>query len=117
MEKVFWLMYLADLVGNVAVVGVIAAIAAVASVVILGIGVASEAIDRDGCLSAFRVLKWLAIPIAIAAVLPSHKTVQLMAVASASDAVASTQLGQKGVEAINAVLDRVIKESKKEPGK
>jgi len=117
MEQVFWLMYLADLSGSVAAVGIGAVMAAIVSMVFMTIMAVYDDVETGGYARAFRVLRWLLIPITIAVLLPSKQTIQLLAVVSASDAVASTQLGQKGVEAINAVLDRVIKESKKEAGK
>jgi uncharacterized integral membrane protein len=78
--------------------------------VLVALITAAERKDVKGVLSYG---KWLAIPFAIAVILPNASTVKLMAVASAADAASKTQLGARGLEAVDALLDKVIKEAKK----
>lgn len=112
MEKVFWLMWLADVVGSITVIGFVALIA-------LGFGFAGifivAGLDDGGKPfgRAWKVGRWLLIPMLLGAVAPNTKTIQVLAVASAADAAVNTQLGAKSLEALNAVLDRVIETSKK----
>lgn len=112
MEKVFWLMWLADVSGSISVIGVMSLIA-----LAIGLGgvVVIAGLDDGGqpFARAWKVGRWLLIPAAVALVTPSSKTIQVLAVASAADAAATTPLGAKSIEALDAVLDRVISESKK----
>ena len=107
MEKVFLLMWLADISGSISVVGIFSCIvAAVLTICAVAEDVASaRRIVRYGC--------WLLIPIGVAVVMPSQKTIQLLAVSSAAEAAVNTQLGAKGIQALNAILDQVIDKTKK----
>lgn len=115
MEKVFWLMYLADVVSNisamVAIAFVLACVAALFMVLDRGYK------DEHKWLSFSKHLRWLAIPVVLAVILPSSTTLRLLAVGAAGEAATSTQLGQKGLEALNAVLDQVITKAKKDVSK
>lgn len=112
MEKVFWLMWLADVVGSISVIGFVALIA-------LGLGFGGifivAGLDDGGKPfgRAWKVGRWLLIPMVLGALTPNTNTIRVLAVASAADAAANTQLGAKGLEALNAVLDRVIAETSK----
>lgn len=111
MEKVFWLMWFADVVGNI---GLIACVALLGAVITIGFAAMCEAFEDDGAAKRFYgVLRWLAIPVIAGMLLPSSTTIKLMALSSAGEVATETQLGKKGVEALNAVLDKVISESKK----
>lgn len=111
MEKVFWLMWLADVVGNIGLVAVFALIVVGGTIGLAALLSAAE--EWDDVKRLFRVLRWLAIPVIIGMLLPSSSTLKLMALSSAGEVATETQLGKKGVEALNAVLDKVISESKK----
>ncbi len=113
MEKVFWLMWLSDVAGSISMIGTISLIALISCAAFLLIIAGLDADEWAAHARSFRVGWWLIIPIAIACVVPSKQTIQVLAVASATEAAASTQLGAKGLEALNAVLDKVVKEAKK----
>lgn len=111
MEKVFLLMWFADVVGNI---GLIACVALLAAAATTGFAALMEAFDeKEGAKRLFGVLRWLAIPVILGALLPSSSTLKLMALSSAGQVATETKLGKKGVEALDAVLDKVISESKK----
>lgn len=112
MEKVFWLMWLADIVGSVSAIGVAALIFAGVGFVILAIIAAAER-ETELLARGFKVMRWLLLPIAVAMLTPSTKTIHILAVASAADAAATTELGAKSLQALNAVLDKVIEAAKK----
>ncbi len=112
MEKVFWLMWMSDVVGSIGVIGAVALVVFGLTFVAIGFIAGLE----DGAEMAprtWRYTRWLLIPIAIASVTPNSKTIQLLAVTAAADAAANTLIGAKGLEALNAILDRVIAEAKK----
>ena len=115
MEKVIWLMYLADLCDGVSLIGFFALIAfsGAASFVVVGGAFGDEDVRRQ----LWRHSRWLLIPVVIAAFCPNAKTVRLLAAVSAGEAAVSTTLGAKGLEAVNAVLDRVIETAKKDATK
>lgn len=113
MEKVFWLMWLADIAGSIGVIGVTSLIALGLTVLCLVLVSAAQE-DGDIFLRGVKAARWLLIPVAIASLMPSSKTIHILAVASAADAAASTQLGAKSIEALNAVLDKVIDKAKKD---
>ena len=116
MEKIFALMWLADLMGSIGVIGALSAVALTVAAVIVLI---TFAVTEDGerapvsVKRTWPVAKWLCLIVAIAVVTPERRTVQLLAVSSAAEAAVTTQLGAKSIEALNAVLDRVINEAKK----
>lgn len=112
MEKVFWLMWLADIVGGISVVGIVALIFAGIGVTALVIMAAVES-EPEFVLRGLSVVRWLLLPVAIAMLTPSAKTIHILAVASAADAAATTELGAKSLQALNAVLDKVIETAKK----
>lgn len=109
MEKVFWLMWLADIVGSIGIVAFICLIAAFILVIMSWMG---EVTEKENLAITFKYMRWLAFPVILSVMLPSSKTIQVLAIASATDAAASTALGQKGLEALNAVLDGIINEKK-----
>jgi hypothetical protein len=112
MTQVFWLMWLSDVVGNVGFVGG-AAVLVCGFALLFALIAALVTEDREPINLYFKYAKWALIPIAIACIVPDKSTIRVMAVASAADAASKTQLGAKGLEAIDALLDRVITEAKK----
>jgi len=110
MEKVFWLMWLADLSASVGVVGLCALVAAL---ITTGAAAILEVFDeKDGAKRFFRVIRWLAAPVVLSMLFPSSNTIRLIALSSAGEAATETQIGKKGAEALNAVLDKIISETK-----
>jgi heme/copper-type cytochrome/quinol oxidase subunit 3 len=109
MTQVFWLMWLSDVVGGLGI-GCWLAVAIGAFAIMFGLLFC--AMENKSVAKPLSYLKWLAIPFAVAVILPNASTVKLMAVASAADAASKTEIGAKGLEAINALLDRVITEAK-----
>ena len=107
MAKVFWLMWLSDVVGSIGFIGAIAAILLGLSLVFAGVISACDE-KGDALLVWAKASKWLWPVVFVAAIIPGQKTVQLLAITSASEAAASTQLGKKGIEALNTILDGVI---------
>lgn len=61
--------------------------------------------------------KWCAIMFlvffSISIILPNKATMNMIVAASATEALASTELGQKGVTAINVILDDIINRKEK----
>lgn len=57
-------------------------------------------------------LKFALVPIIFAVILPSKTTIQLIAIGKASEVALNTKLGSKGLEAIDAIFDSIIKEKK-----
>lgn len=111
MEKVFWLMWMADVVDGVGFIGLICGFALACSMGFCFVSVGFE--DREIYGRVWRSARWLLIPVVVAVLTPSAKTIRVLAVASAADAAVNTALGAKGVEALNAVLDKVIDSTKK----
>lgn len=112
MEKVFWLMWLSDIAGSIGIVGVACLIVLGLCIVAMTFLVAADD-DPGAYRRGMRVAWWVAVPLAVACVTPNPRTIQILAVTSAAEAAASTKLGAKSLEAIDALLDKVIKESKK----
>lgn len=110
MEQVFWLMWLSDVVGSLGVFGVACLIALAFGMlaIVVVVGVCDEESPLPGMGRAMKIGRWMLVPVAVAIFAPSQKTIQILAVSSAADAAASTKLGQKGLQALDAVLDRVI---------
>jgi hypothetical protein len=109
MTQVFWLMWLSDVVGSLGI----------ACWLVFGVGLMAVMLallvfgmENRPASGPLGYLKWLAIPFAVAVILPKPSTVKLMAVTAAADAASKTQLGAKAMEAIDALLDRVITEAK-----
>jgi hypothetical protein len=109
MTQVFWLMWLSDVVGGLGF----------ACWLVSGVGLTAvmfamlfSGMDDRPVSGPLGYLRWLAIPFAVAVILPKPSTVKLMAVTAAADAASKTQLGAKAMEAIDALLDRVITEAK-----
>lgn len=115
MEKVFWLMYLADVVGNISVLAGTALAITLMGAVFLALNIAFD--EPCAYTKYAKCFRWVAIPVALAVLLPAPTTLRLLAVGAASEAATSTQLGQKGLEALNAVLDQVITKAKKDVSK
>ena len=113
MENVFLLMWLADFLGSISFVGVMATIFFCIAVGIYAIAHGLDEVKKGGSAAMFfRTSKWLLIPIAIAMVTPSKTTIQIIAASKATQAAANTQIGEKGLKAIESVLDKIIESNK-----
>jgi hypothetical protein len=112
MDKVFYLMWLSDVAKFIWLVGIASAISAAIGIAFLAL-IASAEEGMGLVVRGARVLKWLMVPIVIACVTPSSTSIQILAVASAVEAAASTKMGTKSIEAVGALLEKVIKEAKK----
>lgn len=111
MEKVFWLMWLADLCGNIGVVGWMSVFAI--CIIMGGGALAAADLEDSGVLRRCAgYAKWFLIPLMVAIFAPAPRTVHVLAVSSAAEAAANTKLGGKTLEAMEAVLDKVIAASK-----
>jgi hypothetical protein len=112
MDNLFYILWLADFVGNVGIVGISICLA-----IVIGGAIAMFAIliDDDCCLkiSRFKTPTIILVSVLTVCVLmPSRTTIQLLAVSEASKQAAQSQIGAKVIEAIDAVLNRVIKDKK-----
>ena len=111
MEKVFLLMWLGDVVGNISLLAGLITLMTIGGLVLSVIALGFE--ERGSYSKMLKAGWWLAIPVVVALILPTQTTIRVLALASAGEAATETSIGKKGVEALNAVLDKVIKESKK----
>lgn len=112
MEKVFLLMWLSDVVGSIGYVGMIATVLLGVSLLVIGIAGAAGG-EPEFLLYWVKGSKWLFVIVFVAVIVPSQRSVQLMALSSASEGVVSTAIGAKGIQALNSVLDRIIQENTK----
>ena len=114
MENVFLLMWLADFVGSISFIGTIATMFFCIAVGIYAIAHGLDEVNKGGSAAMFfRTSKWLLIPMAIATVTPSKTTIQIIAASKATQVAASTQIGEKGLKAIESVLDKIVESNKK----
>jgi hypothetical protein len=112
MEKIFWLMWLADIVGSIGVVGAICAIGFVLAFGFISF-ISSIDNDKEMFKRGWARMKWLLIPVIVATLLPSSKTIHVLVAASAVEVAASTTIGTKSLKAIETVLDGIIANSSK----
>lgn len=112
METVFWLMWLADIAGNIGVVGWIFAILFALFWLMVGVMLAND-VEAEDSKKMFAHTRWLLLPLVVAMFFPSQGTIRLLAATKAAGVAADTQLGKKGLDAANAVLDRIIGEAQK----
>ncbi|WP_261531698.1 hypothetical protein [Burkholderia multivorans] len=63
-------------------------------------------------MNAWKFCRWLLIPIAVAALFPNQRTIYALVIADAGEQVADTQLGQKAMRALDAILDQINKTAK-----
>lgn len=112
MTNVIMLMWLAGFVSQLSVLFfMLGALAAVVSLGLLIDGMV-ESIKKEVTYG-----KWCAIIalvlFSISITLPNKATMNMIVAASATEAVASTELGQKGIAAMNVILDDIIKDKGK----
>lgn len=121
MNNVILFMWLGDVSGNmqhaIAVIAGVWLAASVMAFLAMGIGVNEGNIKPETMKTYAKRWVWtiplVALLVLAGGILPNKDTMRLAAALSAGKAVAETQLGQKAAEAANAVLDRIIVESKK----
>lgn len=110
MTKVLFLMWLADIASVIAAAGIICTAG-------LMLGVITVVVPADEDVSRFfrntKVLRWLTVVVVVAALTPSASTIRLAAAAVAVDVAASTALGTKAAETLEAVLSKIKTEASK----
>ncbi|MBA3773861.1 MAG: hypothetical protein H0X13_15625 [Ramlibacter sp.] len=109
MKTIFLLMWLADIAGSIGVIGAVSAIVFISGAVLAGLLEASEVSVWS---RYWKFARWLLLPVVIATALPDTKTIRILAVAHAAEMAANTTLGAKAIEALDAVLARVIVDAK-----
>jgi len=118
MTKVILLMWLADIASSISFIGALS--------LILATGVAAFGIIRHAInasvgeetepgyyTAAWKMVRWLLIPGAIALIAPSANTVRLAAAGVAVHEVAQTEPAKKALEAFNATMDKIVKDATK----
>jgi hypothetical protein len=112
MENVLLILWLSDLATALAVLGYIASTILMCALVFCA---TVDVLDREGTyvLGLRRAILWLS-PFVLAAVLvPSASTIRVLSATAATQAVLDPKLTPKSLEALTAVLDKVISDSKK----
>lgn len=118
MNEIFLLLWLADFVGSIGVVGTILAIGLCAGLIIcLLVFVFGDDNEIGPTKKFIHYAKWWLLPVAIAVIMPSPTTVKALVVIRAGEYAIASPLGEKSIKALDAVLDRVISESKKSGSK
>lgn len=113
MEQVFWLMWASDVIGQVKFIAWIFVVVFAILWAIYSLCVCADDIEPPEATKLFKYSKWLLLPVFVCAFTPSQMTIQIMAATKATESAADTQIGKKGLEAVSAVLDRIIGEAKK----
>ncbi|MDN7448002.1 hypothetical protein QZM03_11680 [Burkholderia multivorans] len=108
MTKLFLLMWLADVAKSIAVIGTVCLLAFFIGLIF---GKLVEVVEGRK-MNAWKFCRWLLIPIAVAALFPNQRTIYALVVADAGEQVADTQLGQKAMRALDAILDQITKKAK-----
>lgn len=112
MTELFVLMWLGDITSAVSVASAILLMATTVLGGVLAIISLAES-DSSTLKPLIRWCKYVVPLIILGGMTPSKSTVQLLAATQAVKLAADTNLGQKGITAIEAVLDKVIADSKK----
>lgn len=112
MTEVFFLMWLADVVGSLATICSLSAVGLLCAGAFVALDRSLDAEELSNSKYARSVVVAIVVLTAISVLTPSRSTIQIAAAASATQAAASTDVGKKGLEAVNAVLDGIIKKSK-----
>ena len=112
MTKIFLLMWLSDIASAITVLGAIATVTLVIGLLIATVWSVMDH-ETDMLKAWFKALAYLGPIVLVCGLVPAQSTIRLLAVAEATEVAANTQLGAKSLDALNAVLDKVIKESKK----
>lgn len=111
MENVFFLMWLADVIGAVGFVAVIATCAVSVCCGVL-VFMAANGDENISFSRAAVILRWLTPVVLMGVFLPGKSTIQLMVVAQAANVAADSRLGTKAIEAFESVLNNVISAAK-----
>lgn len=120
MNEVFALMWLGDVVGSISFIGGAALagiiIGAVFFSIACGVYAATEEEDvMPKWLAGIKsLITWLCVPVILATVMPGKQTIHLMAAAKAGEQLMATKTGGKAIEALNAVLDKIVSTAKKQ---
>lgn len=110
MTEYIALLWLSDVVGSVAMLGLICVCAMIVGAILVGIE--SDAREKNLFPQCKTALVSLAVVVAIAGATPSKNTVYAIIAMKAGKDISQTEIGTKAHEALNAVLDKVIKEAK-----
>lgn len=106
MANAIWLMYLADVVGSLAVVGGLGVFVALGYAAIARL---STAIDDEPCPPSVKPALIIAAVLAGAvSLIPSKTTIYAVAAVSVGEQALNTPTGDKAMRALNAWLDRQI---------
>ena len=119
MNELSWLIYAADVVGNLRWLAGSALIATIPISIAGGLvwlmchdGYSSDETGERADRIALRVAKalfpWLVVAVIITAVVPSRSTIYAIAASEMGERVIESETGSKAVEALNAWLDRQI---------
>lgn len=115
MEQIFLLLWLADLVGNIAIVGWGAVFGLALGLIfaVLLLTMTDETREIPNRLARMRpYFMAIAVVLAVAVLVPNRSTIQVLAMTRAGEVAATTQLGTKAMLALDAVLDKVISQAK-----
>ena len=112
MSEIFVLLWLADIVTTLKMLGILMLVG-LGVLYLIGLMFVIEG-DPEFFKRAWKSTKWsllLAVPLALS---PNSTTIKLLVASKAGELLLATEAGGKVVEAANALLTRIIKESKKE---
>ena len=112
MTEIFALLWLADVVN---VLQSLAVLALLVAGIFYGVGVLVAMTDggTEVIIGVWKSTRWWLLFVALVLTLPSSASIKLLAASKVGDALLTTNTGVKTVEAVNAVLDRIIKEAEK----
>ncbi len=114
MQNIFWLMWLADVLGSI---GCLCTIILFVSGLVYGISTVALFVDEQS-EAAIKCMKRGAIVFFITAVIgvltPTKTTIHALIAVNAGEVAVKTQLGEKAMKALDTVLDRVIAGEKKD---
>lgn len=116
MTKVLFLMWLADIAGSISTIGSICAVGLALGVIAAAFHTSTsyDCTDKVGdFVRITKAMRWLLLPVVIASIAPSASTIRLAAAAAAVDVAASSALGTKAVETLDAVLSKIKNEASK----
>lgn len=117
MNDLILLMWLADVVGSIAVVGIFVCIAFTLAFVIKALVISTDYPQNWTELGMFKMPAIImCVALFIAVVLPNKATIHAIVAIKAGEQLASSDIGKKSIEALEAVLDRVIDDKKKKGG-
>lgn len=118
MTKIIFLMWLADIAGNIGFIGAICIIALLLGAVFLSVACDGDAREFWKALKgSWKITRWIMLFGIVAIIIPNPSTIRLAAAGVAVQEAAQTAAGQKAMSAFNAVLGSMIEKAKKEVAK